>query len=90
MSGKRNTKKRLDLNINEAWEPVPVSGSMMPHIIIRHIMHRIKYPVSSKKKIMVLAEAPIASARALNLITCCVHAAFAIRDAGYESIMVNW
>jgi len=43
---------------------------------------------SEKKKIMILGGGPIGSARELNSITV-VHASFALRELGYETIMVN-
>jgi len=46
-------------------------------------------PVSSRKKIMVLGGGPNRIGQGIEFDYCCVHAAFAIRDAGYESIMVN-
>jgi carbamoyl-phosphate synthase large subunit len=46
-------------------------------------------PVSDRKKIMVLGGGPNRIGQGIEFDYCCVHAAFAIRDAGYESIMVN-
>jgi carbamoyl-phosphate synthase large subunit len=45
--------------------------------------------VSDRKKIMVLGGGPNRIGQGIEFDYCCVHAAFAIRDAGYESIMVN-
>ncbi len=45
--------------------------------------------VSDKKKIMVLGGGPNRIGQGIEFDYCCVHAAFAIRDAGFESIMVN-
>jgi carbamoyl-phosphate synthase large subunit len=46
-------------------------------------------PVSDRKKIMVLGGGPNRIGQGIEFDYCCVHAAFAIRDAGYESIMIN-
>ena len=46
-------------------------------------------PVSNRKKIMVLGGGPNRIGQGIEFDYCCVHAAFAIRDEGYESIMVN-
>ena len=48
-----------------------------------------RVPVSERKKIMVLGGGPNRIGQGIEFDYCCVHAAFAIREAGYESIMVN-
>ena len=48
-----------------------------------------KNNTTNKKKIMVLGGGPNRIGQGIEFDYCCVHAAFAIRDAGYESIMVN-
>jgi carbamoyl-phosphate synthase large subunit len=48
-----------------------------------------KVTVSDRKKIMVLGGGPNRIGQGIEFDYCCVHAAFAIRDEGYESIMVN-
>jgi carbamoyl-phosphate synthase large subunit len=45
--------------------------------------------VSGRRKIMVLGGGPNRIGQGIEFDYCCVHAAFAIRDEGYESIMVN-
>lgn len=44
---------------------------------------------SSKDKIMVLGGGPNRIGQGIEFDYCCVHAAFAMRDDGYETIMVN-
>ena len=46
-------------------------------------------PVSSKRKIMVLGGGPNRIGQGIEFDYTCVHAAFALRDAGYESVLVN-
>ncbi|NMC73400.1 MAG: carbamoyl-phosphate synthase large subunit, partial [Geobacteraceae bacterium] len=48
-----------------------------------------RVPVSSVRKIMVLGGGPNRIGQGIEFDYCCVHTAFALRDAGYESIMVN-
>ena len=48
-----------------------------------------KVESSSRRKIMVLGGGPNRIGQGIEFDYCCVHAAFAIRDEGYESIMVN-
>jgi carbamoyl-phosphate synthase large subunit len=46
------------------------------------------YP-TSRKKIMVLGGGPNRIGQGIEFDYCCVHAAFAMREDGYETIMVN-
>ena len=48
-----------------------------------------KVAVSSRRKIMVLGGGPNRIGQGIEFDYCCVHAAFALRDEGFESIMVN-
>ena len=44
---------------------------------------------TNKKKIMILGGGPNRIGQGIEFDYCCVHAAFALHDAGYETIMVN-
>ncbi|MGB0259693.1 MAG: carbamoyl phosphate synthase large subunit, partial [Coraliomargarita sp.] len=44
---------------------------------------------SDKKKIMILGGGPNRIGQGIEFDYCCVHASFALREAGYETIMVN-
>ena len=44
---------------------------------------------STKRKIMVLGGGPNRIGQGIEFDYCCVHAAFALRDLGFETIMVN-
>ncbi len=81
--------KRISLGLSEAWEPVPVSGVMNAAYYFSTYNAPDKVEVSNRKKIMVLGGGPNRIGQGIEFDYCCVHAAFAIRDAGYESIMVN-
>ncbi|CCK81779.1 carbamoyl-phosphate synthase large subunit [Desulfobacula toluolica] len=82
-------EKRLSLGLAESWEPVPVSGVENAAYYYSTYNAPDSVPVSSRKKIMVLGGGPNRIGQGIEFDYCCVHAAFAIRDAGYESIMVN-
>ena len=45
--------------------------------------------VSDKKKVMILGGGPNRIGQGIEFDYCCVHASFALREAGVESIMVN-
>jgi carbamoyl-phosphate synthase large subunit len=46
-------------------------------------------PPSFKRKIMILGSGPNRIGQGIEFDYCCCHAAFALRDDGYETIMVN-
>lgn len=81
--------KRISLGLKESWEPVPVSGVEDAAYYFSTYNAADKVEVSNRKKIMVLGGGPNRIGQGIEFDYCCVHAAFAIRDAGYESIMVN-
>lgn len=80
---------RKSLGIVQAWEPVPVSGVENAAYYYSTYNGPDKVPSSDRKKIMVLGGGPNRIGQGIEFDYCCVHAAFAIRDMGYESIMVN-
>lgn len=81
--------KRISLGMTEAWEPVPVSGVEDAAYYFSTYNAEDKVPVSDRRKIMVLGGGPNRIGQGIEFDYCCVHAAFALRDAGFESIMVN-
>ena len=45
--------------------------------------------ISDRKKVMILGGGPNRIGQGIEFDYCCCHAAFALRDAGFETIMVN-
>ncbi len=82
-------EQRLSLGLSESWEPVPVSGVEDAAYYFSTYNAPDKVAVSKRKKIMVLGGGPNRIGQGIEFDYCCVHAAFAIREAGLESIMVN-
>jgi len=82
-------RHRIELGIEQAWEPVPVSGVENAAYYYSTYNAPDRTQVSGRKKIMVLGGGPNRIGQGIEFDYCCVHAAFAIREAGYESIMVN-
>ncbi|MDQ1332218.1 MAG: carbamoyl-phosphate synthase large subunit, partial [Bacteroidota bacterium] len=80
---------RISLGLTEAWEPVPVSGVENAAYYFSTYNAPDKVAVTNRKKIMVLGGGPNRIGQGIEFDYCCVHAAFAIRAAGFESIMVN-
>jgi len=81
--------KRISLGLAESWEPVPVSGVEDAAYYFSTYNAPDKVSVSDRRKIMVLGGGPNRIGQGIEFDYCCVHAAFAIRDEGLESIMVN-
>jgi carbamoyl-phosphate synthase large subunit len=86
---KQIREQRKALGLHQAWEPVPVSGVENAAYYYSTYNAPDQVPVSDRKKIMVLGGGPNRIGQGIEFDYCCVHAALAIRDAGYESIMVN-
>jgi carbamoyl-phosphate synthase large subunit len=82
-------QKRLAMGISESWEPVPVSGVNDAAYYYSTYNAPDRVQTSSRRKILVLGGGPNRIGQGIEFDYCCVHAAFAIRDAGFESIMVN-
>ena len=82
-------KQRIPLGIREGWEPVPVSGVEDAAYYYSTYNAPDQVEVSDRPKIMVLGGGPNRIGQGIEFDYCCVHAAFSIREAGYESIMVN-
>ena len=82
-------EKRLAIGKKAAFEPVPVSGVENAAYYYSTHNAKDKVPVSPNKKIMILGGGPNRIGQGIEFDYTCVHAAFALRDEGYESIMVN-
>ncbi len=81
--------QRLALGLKHGYHPVPVSGVEDAAYYYSTYNAPDVVPVSDRRKIMVLGGGPNRIGQGIEFDYCCVHAAFALRDAGFESIMVN-
>ena len=81
--------RRKSLGIVQGWEPVPVSGVENAFYYYSTYNAPDRTPSSSRRKVMVLGGGPNRIGQGIEFDYCCVHAAFAIRDMGIETIMVN-
>ncbi|MBE0504521.1 MAG: carbamoyl-phosphate synthase large subunit [Desulfuromonadales bacterium] len=82
-------QQRLALGVKEAWEAVPVSGIEDAAYYFSSYNCVDSVPVSARKKIMVLGGGPNRIGQGIEFDYCCVHTVLALREAGYETIMVN-
>ncbi|MBN2505275.1 MAG: carbamoyl-phosphate synthase large subunit [Verrucomicrobia bacterium] len=85
----RLREQRARLGVVEAWDAVPVSGVEEAAYYYSTYNGRDRVPVSKRKKVMVLGGGPNRIGQGIEFDYCCVHAAMALREAGYETIMVN-
>ncbi|MGL4943278.1 MAG: carbamoyl-phosphate synthase large subunit [Thermoguttaceae bacterium] len=85
--------QRLATGLAQTWDAIPVSGVENARYYYstyhtERVEHRQELS-SSDKKVMVLGGGPNRIGQGIEFDYCCVHAAFALRDAGFETIMVN-
>ncbi|AQS57776.1 carbamoyl-phosphate synthase large subunit [Desulforamulus ferrireducens] len=82
-------QRRIALGIVQGWEAVPVSGveNAFYYYSTYNAPNQITY--SDRPKVMILGGGPNRIGQGIEFDYCCVHAAFALRDLGYETVMVN-
>jgi carbamoyl-phosphate synthase large subunit len=83
----RNT--RVGYGIEEAWESVHVSGTEDSAYYYSTYNAEDHTTVSDRPKVMILGGGPNRIGQGIEFDYCCVHAAFALKDLGFETIIVN-
>jgi carbamoyl-phosphate synthase large subunit len=74
----------------EGWHAVPVSGTEnAAYYYSSYVKPDTTTATSNPKKVLILGGGPNRIGQGIEFDYCCVHAAFALRDLGYESVMVN-
>ena len=82
--------RRQENGITATYRIVPVSGvEHAEYYYSTYSGAEDEVPVNDKKKIMILGGGPNRIGQGIEFDYTCVHAAFTLRDNGYESIMVN-
>ncbi len=89
ISEKEIRDQRVGLGIVEGWHPVPVSGVEDAAYYYSSYTAPDEVDTSERKKVMVLGGGPNRIGQGIEFDYCCVHAAFTLRDEGFESIMIN-
>ncbi len=82
-------QRRTALGMVEGWEAVPVSGVENASYYFSTYNAADKTTSSDRPKVMILGGGPNRIGQGIEFDYCCVHAAFALRDLGYETVMVN-
>ena len=82
--------RRIELGVEEAWEGVHVSGTEDSAYYYSTYNAPDKNPIrEDKPKIMILGGGPNRIGQGIEFDYCCVHAAIALRQLGFETIIVN-
>src|SRR5574344_3152671 len=83
-------KRRIELGMVEGWCAVPVSGKENTYYYYSTYNAKDESVASKNpKKIMILGGGPNRIGQGIEFDYCCCHAAMALRQLGYETIMVN-
>jgi len=82
--------KRIELGVEEAWEPVHVSGTQDKAYYYSTYNAEDKNPIKEDKpKVMILGGGPNRIGQGIEFDYCCVHASLALKQLGFETIIVN-
>ncbi len=82
--------RRLGLGLRHGWHPIRVSGvEDAAYYYASYHDGDASPPASRRRKVMVLGGGPNRIGQGIEFDYCCVHAAYALRDLGVETIMVN-
>ncbi len=82
-------QRRTALGIVQGWEAVPVSGVENSFYYYSTYNAPNQTTYTDRQKVMILGGGPNRIGQGIEFDYCCVHAAFALRDLGYETVMVN-
>ncbi len=85
-------KMRIELGIRPVYKTVDTCAGEFPaHTPYHYSSYDQESEVapSNRKKIVILGSGPNRIGQGVEFDYSCVHAAFALRDAGYETIMIN-
>ena len=82
-------ERRIKLGKVEQYEAVPVSGVENAAYYYSTYNAKDSVSVSQNKKILILGGGPNRIGQGIEFDYTCVHAAFTLRDEGYESVMIN-
>ena len=80
---------RTKEGIVEVWEGVHVSATPDSAYYFSSYHIEDKSPCSDNKKIMILGGGPNRIGQGIEFDYCCVHAAIALKELGFETIIVN-
>jgi len=82
-------EQRKKIGINEGWHPVRVSGVDNAAYYYSTYNASDESKSDDKAKVMILGGGPNRIGQGIEFDYCCCHAAFALREMGFGTIMVN-
>jgi carbamoyl-phosphate synthase large subunit len=86
-------RHRLELGVTPVYKRIDSCSGEFPsdtaYLYSSYDVNCEARPGSSKKKIMILGGGPNRIGQGIEFDYCCVHAAIALREAGYQTIMIN-
>jgi len=82
-------QRRIALGVVEGWEAVPVSGVENAAYYFSTYNAPDKTTSTDRPKVMILGGGPNRIGQGIEFDYCCVHTAFALRELGYETVIVN-
>jgi carbamoyl-phosphate synthase large subunit len=85
-------RRRRDMGLVSTYKAVDTCAAefeaFTPYFYSTYESHS-EVPASSAPKVIILGSGPNRIGQGLEFDYCCVHASFSLRDAGYETIMIN-
>ncbi|MCL2198513.1 MAG: carbamoyl-phosphate synthase large subunit [Defluviitaleaceae bacterium] len=87
-----DVSKQRETLITKGFEAIQVSGAEDEYYYFSTYLAETKLPRpanDNKKKVMILGGGPNRIGQGIEFDYCCVHATYALRDLGYETVMVN-
>lgn len=83
-------KARYEAGIKAKWAGIHVSGTKdAKYYYSSYHIKEDNVPTTSNKKVIILGGGPNRIGQGIEFDYCCVHAAFALRDLGIETIIIN-
>ena len=85
-------ERRLELGLQPAYKRIDTCAaefeSFTPYLYASY-EDECEAAVSGRRKVVILGSGPNRIGQGIEFDYCCVHSAFAMRDAGLETVMVN-
>ena len=84
-----NARKPVSSPAIASWTPAPPNSRLTPYYYSTYDRGDDEVKGNTAKKVMILGGGPNRIGQGIEFDYCCVHAAFALKEDGFETIMVN-